>query len=263
MQTPSDKFPFTSTQAARLRSDVAMAFVQKCALFVLLCAALIVGSVQVKANFFYDIPEAIKISATNTTLQPLNHYPSLLGSTEKSSLQLRPFAKWSSMFSRFQDQIETAQGQAEISKLRTQLGLLTDKPLLTQVKVVNALLNKQPYINDNRNWGQSDYWATPVEFLERGGDCEDYAIAKYVALRMLGVPEQRLRLAIVQDTWKNIPHAILIVYTDQGPYILDNQTKTIAYGGQAGRYRPIYSINRQAWWLHTPASQVQRTAAAY
>jgi predicted transglutaminase-like cysteine proteinase len=120
---------------------------------------------------------------------------------------------------------------------------------------VNDMMNERPYISDKRNWGQTDYWATPVEFMKRGGDCEDFAIAKYAALRTLGVPEERLRLAIVQDTQKNIPHAVLVVYTDQGAVLLDNQIKTLVDAERAGRYRPIYSINRQAWWLHsTPDS---------
>jgi predicted transglutaminase-like cysteine proteinase len=68
---------------------------------------------------------------------------------------------------------------------------------------------------------------------------------------MLGVPEERLRVAIVHDNLKNIAHAILIVYTDGGAIILDNQEKSVLDGQRAGRYRPIYSINRTAWWLHT------------
>lgn len=118
------------------------------------------------------------------------------------------------------------------------------------VRGVNKLVNQTRYIVDQRNWGQSDYWATPVEFLKRGGDCEDFAIAKYAALKSLGFPEERLRIAIVQDTVKNIPHAVLVAYTNEGAYILDNQIKTLVDAERAGRYRPIYSINRQAWWLH-------------
>ena len=56
---------------------------------------------------------------------------------------------------------------------------------------------------------------------------------------------------IVQDTKKNIPHAVLVVYTDQGAYVLDNQIKSLVSTRGAGRYRPIYSINRTGWWMHT------------
>jgi predicted transglutaminase-like cysteine proteinase len=120
---------------------------------------------------------------------------------------------------------------------------------------VNRLVNQKKYIIDKRNWGKSDYWATPVEFLQRGGDCEDFAIAKYTALRSLGFPEERLRVAIVQDTVKDIPHAVLVVYTDEGAFILDNQIKSLVDAEVKGRYKPIFSINRQAWWLHKSPSK--------
>ena len=114
---------------------------------------------------------------------------------------------------------------------------------------------------DNRNWGKSDYWETPVEFMTRGGDCEDFAIAKYISLRELGVSEDRMRLAIVQDTQKNIPHAVLALYTDDGGVvILDQQIKTVFDAGHQGRYRPIFSINRSAWWLYSLPQTVVASA---
>ena len=64
-----------------------------------------------------------------------------------------------------------------------------------------------------------------------------------------------MRLAIVQDLEKNIPHAVLIVYTDQGAYLLDNQIKRLISAERGSRYKPIYTINRQAWWLHTAPSR--------
>ena len=51
------------------------------------------------------------------------------------------------------------------------------------------------FMDDEANWGVPDYWATPQETYERGaGDCEDYAIAKYFALREAGLPAKQLRL---------------------------------------------------------------------
>ena len=68
-------------------------------------------------------------------------------------------------------------------------------------------------------------------------------------------------MAIVQDTVKNIPHAVLVAYTDEGAYILDNQIKSLVDAERKGRYKPIFSINRQAWWLHkTPNRTVVASA---
>ena len=130
-------------------------------------------------------------------------------------------------------------------------------PIDAQARRVNDLMNSVQYISDKRNWGRSDYWATPIEFLERGGDCEDFAIAKYAALRALGVPDSRMRVAIVKDTQKNIAHAVLIVYGEDGPLILDNQIKTVRADNSIRHYKPIYSINRTAWWLHTAPKATQ------
>ncbi len=95
-------------------------------------------------------------------------------------------------------------------------------------------MNKVRYIGDQKNWGKSDYWATPIEFLTYGGDCEDFAIAKYVSLRALGVPDRAMRIAIVKDTQKGIAHAILIVYTEDGPMVLDNQIKRMTNANAIG-----------------------------
>ena len=135
-------------------------------------------------------------------------------------------------------------------KWKSEIEKYKGMPLRTMAAKVNTFINKTPYITDSKNWGKSDYWATPVEFFTRGGDCEDFAIAKYVSLRALGVPENRMRIAIVQDTVKNIPHAILVVYTNSGAMILDNQSTVMKSADTVKRYKPIFSINRTAWWVH-------------
>jgi predicted transglutaminase-like cysteine proteinase len=59
----------------------------------------------------------------------------------------------------------------------------------------NDFFNQIPYMTDLRHWGADDYWATPVESLgSLGADCEDYAVAKYLTLKALGVPIDRLRI---------------------------------------------------------------------
>ena len=74
---------------------------------------------------------------------------------------------------------------------RALLKSLAGAPLEHQVYAVNRFINQWRYRSDAENYGHSDYWATPIEFMTRSGDCEDYAIAKYVSLRELGVPVDR------------------------------------------------------------------------
>ncbi len=130
------------------------------------------------------------------------------------------------------------------------LGGLRGRELAAKLEEVNTELNAKPYLTDLRNWGQEDYWETPLEFLTRHGDCEGYSIAKYMALRELGVPIERMRIAVVNDENLGIGHAILVVYSDDRRYILDNQTDQVVEAARIRHYTPIYSLNETAWWLH-------------
>jgi len=215
---------------------------------------------KARADSVKDVPALIALNIS-ADYNKIAAYPGLFGSAEKRSANLKPFTKWTGMFARFERDIKRESSSELISEWKNDLKEMEGLSLKDMARKVNDLANKKPYISDNRNWGQSDYWETPVEFLQKGGDCEDFAIAKYTALRMLGVPEERLRLVILHDNVKNIPHAILAVYTDEGIYALDNQIKTLVDANSEGRYRPIFSINRQGWWLHSdPGSTVVASA---
>ncbi|MCB1551178.1 MAG: transglutaminase-like cysteine peptidase, partial [Alphaproteobacteria bacterium] len=120
------------------------------------------------------------------------------------------------MFDRFNRDVTRESNNKILQQWKADLSDFRGQSVIEMADGVNTLLNKVKYIGDSRNWGKSDYWETPVEFLTRGGDCEDFAIAKYVSLRALGVPESLLRIAVVKDLEKGIPHAILIVYTEEG-----------------------------------------------
>jgi predicted transglutaminase-like cysteine proteinase len=53
-------------------------------------------------------------------------------------------------------------------------------------------------------WGEVDVWSSPlVTFNTGAGDCEDYAIAKYVALQMTGISAEDLRIVVVLDLDRN------------------------------------------------------------
>lgn len=198
-----------------------------------------------------DIPSSIVMASTSTTMSQGVVYGSLFGTGEKKSYDLAAFTKWSDMFDRFQRDVSRESTNPILQKWKDNLSDLRGRSLVGMADGVNDLMNRVRYIGDQRNWGRSDYWETPIEFLSRGGDCEDFAIAKYASLRALGVPENQLRIAIVKDMEKNIPHAILIVYTEEGPMVLDNQIKRMTRASSISHYKPIFSINRDAWWVHT------------
>jgi predicted transglutaminase-like cysteine proteinase len=113
-------------------------------------------------------------------------------------------------------------------------------------------MNRKRYVIDPTNYGVPDYWASPVQFLHLNGDCEDYAIAKYLALRELGYDDEELRVVVLDDLNLGVAHAVLAVYSDDDVLILDNQIDTVVSANVIRHYRPIYSVNERHWWLHRP-----------
>jgi predicted transglutaminase-like cysteine proteinase len=127
---------------------------------------------------------------------------------------------------------------------------LEGAPLDRQLHVLNHFINQWRYRSDRENYGRSDYWASPIEFMTRSGDCEDYAIAKYVSLRELGVGADRLRLVVVQDVLRDVAHAVLAVRAGDRVLILDNLSDAVLPDTRLSQYVPYYSVNENARWTH-------------
>lgn len=119
-----------------------------------------------------------------------------------------------------------------------------------QLKAVNAFFNRWPYRLDQDVFGRSDYWATPLEFMTRSGDCEDFCIAKYYALRQLGFPAESLRIVVLRDTIRGIGHAVLVAYLHEEAYVLDNLSDLVLSHADYGHYVPQYSVNELSRWAH-------------
>ena len=185
-------------------------------------------------------------------------FPPLFGTSETRSDNLKPFTKWTGVLERMQtDRARDSAPCAPLHspKCRVQewqafLATLSDKPKTEQVEAVNRFMNKHAYIEDMPNYGVPDYWATPREFLTKDGDCEDYAIAKYMSLRQLGFSDSQLRIVVLQDLNLNVAHAVLVVYLDGKTLLLDNQIKQVVDTEKVRHYRPLFSINERSWWLH-------------
>lgn len=125
---------------------------------------------------------------------------------------------------------------------------------MEQLKMVNSFFNKWPYRLDQDAYGVSDWWATPQEFLKISGDCEDYAIIKYFALRELGFPQNDLRIVVVKDRIRGIAHAVLAVFTHGDAYILNNVSDAIFTHDKYRHYIPQYSLNEEHRWSHIPVA---------
>jgi predicted transglutaminase-like cysteine proteinase len=191
------------------------------------------------------------LASATVSSSSVRSYPELFGTHEVRSNDITAFKKWTEVMDRFDGQMRSYSSSApRVMMWKAEIRRLRDRTAREKIEGINAFLNQVPYVEDIDNYGKTDYWATPIEFLSRGGDCEDYAIAKYASLRALGFSADQLRIAIVQDKIKNIPHAILVVYSDAGNFVLDNQDKRVETIAAVNRYQPIFSINSNSWWLH-------------
>jgi len=115
---------------------------------------------------------------------------------------------------------------------------------LTRLAEINRAINLaiRP-MEDLAQWGKVDLWSSPLVTFSRGaGDCEDYAIAKYVALQMAGVPAEDLRIVVVLDL-NGEGHAVASVRFDGHWLILDNQETAMVEDVNAHSYRPRFVID--------------------
>ena len=125
-------------------------------------------------------------------------------------------------------------------------------PDMDKLKRVNDFLNQMDFVDDLTLWKKEDYWATPIEFLSaQGGDCEDFAIAKYFTLKTMGMDEEKLNLTYVKALNLNVHHMVLTYYMtpDAEPLILDNLVGEIKSASQRTDLMPIYSFNGTGLWL--------------
>ncbi len=120
---------------------------------------------------------------------------------------------------------------------------------------VNRFFNRLAQVDDQMQWGMRDYWATPLELIAvGGGDCEDFALAKYFTLRAVGVAEDKLRITYAR-AWlpkqKRLePHMVLAYYPtlDSDPQILDNLVPQIRPAPERTDLTPTHSFNAEGLW---------------
>lgn len=101
-------------------------------------------------------------------------------------------------------------------------------------------------VSDRAQYGVEDRWASPLATLASGaGDCEDYAIAKLIALRAAGVPAEDLRLIIIRETATGEDHAVVTARADGRWRVLDNRTFVMIDDSGLSKYRPLFAIDAE------------------
>jgi predicted transglutaminase-like cysteine proteinase len=100
-------------------------------------------------------------------------------------------------------------------------------------------------MSDLAQHGQIDVWSSPlVTFASGAGDCEDYAIAKFVALRQAGISPDDLRIVVMRDTIYGEDHAIAAARLDGHWLTLDNRRMAMVEDADVRNYRPTFVVDQ-------------------
>ncbi|MDP1927017.1 MAG: transglutaminase-like cysteine peptidase [Thiobacillus sp.] len=150
-------------------------------------------------------------------------------------------------------------GTASVKAWRDLLTRAASQPDAAKLRQVNDFFNRRiRFGEDSDIWGKQDFWATPLETLGRAqGDCEDFAIAKYATLKLLGIPADKLRLTYVkariggpQSTLVQA-HMVLSYYPapDDEPLVLDNLISDIRPASRRADLTTIFGFNAEGLWV--------------
>ena len=112
---------------------------------------------------------------------------------------------------------------------------------------INGAVNSAVrYTSDLVQHGVPDLWSAPLATFASGrGDCEDYAIAKYVALLQADVPPEDLRIVLVRHLGIGEAHAVLAARHDESWFVLDNLRSTVVEDNEITQFRPLFTLDHQ------------------
>jgi predicted transglutaminase-like cysteine proteinase len=98
-------------------------------------------------------------------------------------------------------------------------------------------------MTDLAQYGEIDVWSSPlVTFYHGAGDCEDYAIAKFVALQQAGISPDDLRIVVMRNTMSGEGHAVAAVRLDGHWLMLDNQRMAMVEDAYVRNFQPLFVI---------------------
>lgn len=150
-------------------------------------------------------------------------------------------------------------GATSVTAWRNLLTTTTGQSDSVKLKRVNDFFNRRTRFREDRDiWGMEDYWASPLEVLGRAeGDCEDFAIAKYMTLKLMGVSSDKMRLAYVKARLGGPQssivqaHMVLSYYPapEDEPLILDNLISDIRPASRRPDLTTVFGFNTEGLWV--------------
>jgi len=146
-------------------------------------------------------------------------------------------------------------GVASVTAWRDLLNQTANQPDAVKLRWVNDFFNRRVrFGEDDAIWGKQDYWTTPLEVLGRAeGDCEDVAIAKYVTLKLLGIPSEKLRMTYVKariggpQSAMVQAHMVLSYYPapEDEPLVLDSLISDIRPASRRSDLTMVFGFNAE------------------
>lgn len=180
------------------------------------------------------------------------------------------FPKWQAIQQRLAEEEGAVQsclatgdcGSSTAAEIARRLKDVVAQQPLEQAEAVQRMMNARPYKDDVSQFGRNDVWQTPFAFWDNGGDCEDYAIAKYLALRVLGFSEAQLRLTVMTSRTRREVHAVLLVALGEDWYVADNLKRGLRGLDDYGAWKPEFSVSDAGVWRYVARSAAAEQVAA-
>jgi predicted transglutaminase-like cysteine proteinase len=133
---------------------------------------------------------------------------------------------------------------------------------LARVGAINRTVNLSIVpTSDMKQWGIPDRWSPPLETLTTGhGDCEDYAIVKYVALLDAGIRREDVKLVVVHDLLRNEDHAITVTRIEGEWIALDNRWLALVRDTELRHVTPLFVLDDTGVRAFVPETGSTRVA---
>ena len=218
----------------------------------LVCAVVFVlGNPAAAANGIAPIFRHASLGEQSTTTY--HHFPIPLFGMETAPATGDVSSRWHAV------QAEIEQEEAVLAHCRTEqacpeearelLDIVAegaDRTARARIGLINRAVNLAlTPTSDEVQWGVADHWSPPFETLKtHRGDCEDYAIVKYIALLQAGLSRDDLKIAILHNFWPSEDHALLAARVNGEWLILDDNKLALVRDTDIIRAQPKFLLDQ-------------------
>ena len=169
------------------------------------------------------------------------------------------FRNWWNRAEGYAQDLATSENPSVVQFRHSLSAIPKELGLIDFIGAVNDAVNAAAtYVEDYRSRRGRDQWASPIEFLERGGDCEDFALTKAATLYSLGWPLDSTYLLVGEldrPPAKLTRHAVLVAVLgnrQDSHLILDSISDRVVSLQRYQGFRPIYGLDRKSAIMFVP-----------